>query len=97
MILVKNSINHRITFIVGQVIPNNAPVKIHYIKPDKTRGFFTAEITNAASGTLSFLINSPNDIDQRGDWNFYASVDFGGGHPTFTDTIIVSVKDQGEI
>lgn len=65
---------------VGQDITGATALLIKYIKPDlTTTGEFNAVISDAATGEITYTVTSENDIDQPGNWKFWAHVTFSDG------------------
>jgi len=55
-----------------------ATCKIKYIKPSGSEGSFVAAITTANPGVISYVVTSPNDLNESGVWTFW-------GYAVFSD------------
>lgn len=68
---------------------------IKYKKPDATLGSFIATITDAKAGIIEYDVTSADDLDQAGEWTFWAYITFGGdvvpGEPE-----ILEIFNEGE-
>lgn len=62
-----------ITCEVSADITGYSAALIKYKKPDDTTGSFTATVSNATTGTLTYTLVS-GDLDQAGDWTFWADI-----------------------
>ena len=58
---------------------SGASAILKYCKPDGTTGSFSASITDASEGLISYEIASVNDLDQQGRYSMWAYVTYGDG------------------
>lgn len=63
---------------VGQDI-TDATVKIAYKKPSNITGTWNATIVNAVTGEVKYVIENENDLNEYGEWDFWAEVTFASG------------------
>lgn len=52
--------------------------KLKYKKPDDSEGEFDATIKDAKGGILEYVFQA-DDLDQAGEWTFWAYVTWSGG------------------
>jgi hypothetical protein len=57
-------------------LTNAVLVEIAYQKPDCTQGSFVATIENAQCGIIKYQVALITDIDQKGNWKFWAKITF---------------------
>ena len=65
----KGQTNLDLVVTVGQDITGATPTLIKYIKPSGAEGSFTATITDALNGIITYVIASINDLDEYGDFH----------------------------
>ena len=86
-----------ITVNVDKDITGYSTALIKYIKPNKTTGQFTATVTSAVNGVLSYPIQSASNIDIAGDWVFWAHITYSNGKIGIGEPFIVTAKNQGQL
>lgn len=68
-----------ITLDIGSDITGIATALIKFLKPDKTAGSFTATI-DTGNMEITYTVTSSTDIDQVGEWTFWAHLTYSGGN-----------------
>lgn len=69
-------------------------VSIKYEKPDGTTGVWQASKLND-SGTIYYDINTVTDLDQSGDWTFWAFATLQNGKTAPGEPVTISVYEEG--
>ena len=64
---------------IGSDISGWISALIKYIKPDKTTGNFVATI-DTGNQEISYIVTADTDIDQVGEWTFWAKGIYSGGN-----------------
>jgi len=57
----------------------NATALVKYKKPSKITGSWTATITDTINGVIKYDISNADDIDESGNWTFWADITFATG------------------
>lgn len=83
--------------IVGTDITGATPVLIKYIKPSLETGQFTATITNATTGEITYSITSITDLDQYGVWKMWAHITLVSGDVVAGEASRLVVFKEGEL
>lgn len=73
---------------------NDAAVKIKFFKPDGTPGEFVASILNPIKGIIYYDVTT-NDIDQAGDWIFWAHITFNDNTFAAGTPTTIRVYEEG--
>ncbi len=86
-----------LTFMVtvSQDITGADPVLIKYIKPSGTTGSFTATITDALTGEITYAVVA-DDIDEYNIWTFWAHITFANGKVAAGEASKIKVFKEGE-
>jgi len=74
---------------------SGADAYIKYKKPSGKTGTWTATVDDAASGTIYYAVGA-GDIDEAGQWKFWAYITFGGGLSAPGKVAVVQVYDEGD-
>lgn len=80
---------------VMEDISDVATAKIRYIKPDRTRGEFTATIPPDTTGIIQYAVSSPTDLDQAGPWKFWAFLTYGDAKTIEGESVTIDVHPSG--
>ena len=73
-----------------------ATAKVKYEKPSGATGDWDAVISNAEDGVVDYDIAGANDLDESGEWTFWAYVTFSGGTVAPGEPVIVRVYEEGD-
>lgn len=90
----KGQIGVQLTATVSQDV-TGATCLIKYRKPSGVTGSFSASIITAATGVIRYTTDSANDLDQSGDWVFWAHVNFSGGNAAPGEPFTKEVYEEG--
>lgn len=74
----------------------DATFKIQFKKPSGATGSFPGTIIDAVLGTFKYEIANANDLDEFGDWCFWAEVTYSGGKIAYGDPKIIEVFPVGQ-
>jgi hypothetical protein len=91
----KNQTELEIQLTTNQDITGGS-AEIRYKKPDATTGHFDAEIDDYTNGVIVYTITSEDDIDQAGEWYFWAHVTFTGGGEANGEPVKITVYNEGK-
>jgi len=69
----------------------DATASIKYRKPSGTEGEWPGNIIDAANGTIQYLIQSADDLDEAGSWIFWAHVVFATGEIALGEPFKINV------
>lgn len=71
--------------------------KIQWRKPSGAIGFFPGSITNQVLGLFQYQILSANDLDEFGDYTFWADIIYADGKQIFGDPKVVKIPAPGQV
>jgi hypothetical protein len=80
---------------VMEDISDVTTAKIRYIKPDRTRGEFTATIPPDTTGIVQYVVQNPTDLDQPGPWKLWAFLTYADGKTIPSDPVTIEVHPEG--
>lgn len=95
MKIFKNQTKLTIRLLLGAGIQDTQEALIKYRKPDGTTGQFTATVENQGIGVISYTVQSANDIDQHGAWDFWGHITFNDGKEIAGSRASVYVYQEG--
>ena len=88
----KNQGALRLQLNTGVTLTTATELKIKYLKPDNTSSSWTATIT----GTTSLYKDmTGTELDQVGQWTFWAYVTFSDGRKAAGEAVRIFVYDEG--
>ena len=82
---------------VSQDITGATPVLIKYIKPSGETGSFTADITDAATGEITYTIDGVSDVNEYNNWILWAHITFSSGKVAAGRARKIKVFKEGEL
>jgi len=89
----------RIRLTTSVVITGATAKKIKYRKPDGTVGSWNAEVEDATNGIIYYdvkITENGADIDQSGNWKFWAYITFSDGRSAPGELVKQYVYKEGE-
>lgn len=86
-----------IRLTTNQDITGASAVLIKYKKPSGVTGYWTAAITTAATGVISYTMADTSQLDETGKWTFWAHVTFSDGKVAPGEPIEKWVYDEGDL
>lgn len=95
MKIFQNQTKLTIKLVLGSSIEDVQQALIKYRKPDRTEGSFVATVESQIGGLISYVVQSPNDIDQYGAWDFWANITFNDGRNIVGSRSSVYVYKEG--
>lgn len=84
----------RISARTGTALSDIASCEMRYEKPDGTRGIWSAFVSDAERGVVSYDLLG-NELDLSGWWKFWVSVVFIDLRTAFGDAVPVFVREEG--
>jgi hypothetical protein len=84
----------RISARTGTALTDVAMCEMRYEKPNGTRGVWSAFVSDAARGVISYDLLG-EELDAAGWWTFWVFVRFDDERTTFGDAAKVFVRDEG--
>ena len=72
-------------------------VRIKYRKPSGVEGQWVATITDVVKGTIMYVVQNANDINETGLWVLWAHVTYPDTTTVIGKPTDVFVKNEGEI
>lgn len=84
----------RVSARTGTALSDIASCEIRYEKPDGIRGSWTAFVSDAARGVVSYDVLG-GELDMGGWWRFWVFVTFDDGRSAFGDAVKVFVREEG--
>lgn len=85
-----------IRLTTGQDITDATPVLIKYRKPSGVEGSWTASITTALTGVISYTMADTNQLDEVGLWTFWAHITFSDGKVAAGEPVEKWVYNEGD-
>lgn len=82
---------------VSQDITGADPVLIKYIKPSGTTGSFTATITDALTGEITYVVENVSDVSEYNNWILWAHITFASGKVAAGKATQIKVFKEGEL
>ena len=95
MKIFENQTKLTIKLALGSSIEDIQEALIKYRKPDRTEGSFVATVESQTGGLISYIVQSANDIDQHGPWDFWAYLTFNSGRIIVGSRASVYVYKEG--
>ena len=89
----KNQYNLKLTLETGVTLTGASATKIKYLKPDETAGEFAASISGTQDLEYDFTVST--ELDQSGDWTFWAYVTFSDGKIAPGEPVTIRVYAEG--
>lgn len=90
----KGQFNLKLTLETGVTLTGASATKIKYIKPDKiTEGEFNASISGTEDLEYDFTVST--ELDQSGDWTFWAYVTFSDSRIAPGEPVVIRVYEEG--
>ena len=84
----------RVSARTGTALSDVAVCEIRFEKPDGSRGAWTAFVSNAERGIVSYDVVD-GDLDQAGWWRFWVFVTFTDERSAFGDAARIYVREEG--
>lgn len=81
---------------VGQDITGATATLIKYIKPSGDTGSFSATITDATTGELTYDVQA-GDLDQYSNWIFWAHITYADAQIGIGEPVSIHVFKEGEL
>ena len=82
---------------VSQDITGATSTLIKYIKPSGATGSFTATITNASTGEITYEDFTATDIFEYHNWIVWAHITFSDGKKAAGEAVQIKVFKEGEL
>ena len=89
----KNQFNLKLTLQTEVTVTGATATKIKYLKPDKTAGEFNASISGTEDLEYDFTVST--ELDQSGDWTFWAYVTFSDSRIAPGEPVVIRVYEEG--
>lgn len=86
----------RITLTCGENITGATPCLIKYKKPSGAQGYWTATISNAATGVIYYDVQQTSELDEEGAWTVWAHITFEDGKVAAGDPVKMAVYTEGK-
>ena len=84
----------RVSARTGTALADVASCEIRYEKPDGSRGSWTAFVSDANRGVISYELLG-NELDLPGWWKLWVFVVFTDLRTSFGDSVPVFVREEG--
>lgn len=84
----------RISARTGTALSDVSSCEIRYEKPDGTRGYLPAFVSDQGRGVVSHDLTR-NEVDQAGWWRFWVFVTFVDERSACGDAVRVFVREEG--
>lgn len=84
----------RVSARTGTALADITECEIRYEKPDGTRGQWTAFVSDAERGVVSYDLLG-GELDLPGWWRFWVFVTFDDERSAFGDSVRVFVREEG--
>jgi len=84
----------RISGRTGTALADVSSCEMRYEKPDGTRGIWSAFVSNAERGVVSYDLLG-NELDMSGWWRFWIFVIFDDERSAFGDAERVFIHEEG--
>ncbi len=94
-----NQENLRIRLTTSVNIADATTIKIKYKKPDGTEGSWDAEVEDETNGIIYYDVKKTADgadIDQSGNWKFWAFITFSDGRSAPGEAISQYIYIEGD-
>jgi hypothetical protein len=69
----------KIEVLTGTDLTLATDQEIKFIKPSGATGSFAATVSDATGGIIYYDVDSADDLDQSGEWTFWAYITFPSG------------------
>jgi len=90
-----NQSSLRLKLVTGVDITGASVTQIKYKKPDgETTGTFTATVEDAGAGSIYYDF-ADDELDQAGNWLFWAFITFSDGRSAPGEPVRVTVYEEG--
>lgn len=86
----------RISLTCGVDLSTADVVLIKYKKPNNVQGYWTATISNTASGIIYYDVANTTDLDMEGAWTIWSHVTFDDGDVAAGDPVKMAVYTEGK-
>lgn len=84
----------RVSARTGTALADVVSCEIRYEKPDGSRGAWSAFVSDANRGVISYELLG-NELDLPGWWKFWVSIVFTDLRTSFGDAVPVFVREEG--
>lgn len=85
--------NLKITAETGVTVTGAIAQVIKFIKPDNSTGEWDATISGTED--IFYEFSEPSELDQSGDWTFWAFVTFSDGRKAPGEPVTIRVYEEG--